>query len=120
MSDNLLTHFEGKVLFVEIGMPSLMDPVKLDELSDQLNHLVVTEDNRRVVLDFRRVEYISSQAIGILMGLHKRMVALKGILVLCGVNARLTQLLQLTRLDKVIKVTAGQKDAAFYLQNALL
>lgn len=120
MSEQLLLHFEGKAIFGEIGASSLMDPVKVEELAAQLYRLVDIEDHRRMVLDFRRVEYLSSQAIGILMNLHKKLSALKGTLILCGVNARLTQLLQITRLDKVLKVTAGQKDAASYLQNAQL
>lgn len=120
MSENLLTHLEGRVLFIEIGMSSLMDPVKLDELAAQLYRFIDSDDHRRIVVDFRRVEYISSQAVGILMSLHKKVVALKGTLILCGLNFRLTQLLQITRLDKVIKITPSQKDAAFYMRNAQL
>jgi anti-sigma B factor antagonist len=120
MADQLLTHHEGKVLFIEVGTPSLMDPADLEELAGQLYHRIDVEDNRRIVLDFRRVEYISSQAIGILMSLHKKIAGLKGTLILCGVNARLTQLLQITRLDKVLKVMPSQKEAAFHMKNAML
>jgi anti-sigma B factor antagonist len=70
------------------------------------------QDRRNVVLDFERVQYLSSQAIGILLGMQKRLAALKnGRLVLCGVGPRLMELLRITRLDRVLTVRPTQAEA---------
>ena len=97
---------------VEFQIQSLMDPVELDKIGAGLYRLVDEEDRRRIILDFEKVKYISSQAIGIVMALRKKMAALKhSKLVLCSVNAPLQQLLKITGLDKLLTVKATQKEA---------
>jgi anti-sigma B factor antagonist len=116
----MTTHKEGKHVVVKLGMNSLMDPLLLEQLGQRLLHLVEIEDQRRIVLDFSLVQYLSSQAIGIVMRMHQKTAELKGKLVLCGVNAKLTQLMQITKLDKVLKVCPSQKEASYYMENALI
>src|SRR4051794_2969316 len=77
---------------VEIVTASLMDPLELDALGADLYRLVDEQDARRLLLDFGKVQYISSQAIGILAKLHKKTNALKGgLLVLCNLSPRLLE-----------------------------
>jgi anti-sigma B factor antagonist len=116
----MTTHKEGRHVVVKLGMNSLMDPLLLEQLGQRLLHLVEIEDQRRIVLDFSLVQYLSSQAIGIVMRMHQKTAELKGKLVLCGVNAKLTQLMQITKLDKVLKVCPSQKEASYYMENALI
>lgn len=47
---------------------------------------VVSGGNRRIVVDFSSVDYISSAGLRVLLGLAKRMREAKGALVLCGMN----------------------------------
>ena len=102
----------GKVMIVEFRNPSLMDPVILENTSRRLYKLVDEEDNRNVILDFEKVQYLSSQAIGILLSMKKRIDALgHGKLVLCGIGPKLAELLKITRLDKVMTIKATQKEA---------
>lgn len=97
---------------VEFQLTSLMDPVVLDKLGADLYRLIDEEDHRRIILDFEKVQYISSQAIGILMAMRKKLVILKhSKLVLCSVNAPLQQLLKITGLDKLLMVKPTQKEA---------
>lgn len=97
---------------VEFYDASLMDSLKLEEMGKRLYHLVDQEDKRCIVLDFSRVQYISSQFIGILMALQKRLKALpKSELLLCSVNSRLAELLRITRLDQILKIYPSQKEA---------
>ena len=70
------------------------------------------EDRRRIILDFEKVQYLSSQAIGIVMAMRKKLAALKhSKLILCSVNATLQQLLKITGLDKLLVVKPTQKEA---------
>ena len=46
----------------------------------------VNAGNRRIVIDFAGVDYISSAGLRVMLGLAKRMRELKGSLVLCGMN----------------------------------
>ena len=55
-----------KYTVIELRLPSLMDPIVLDEIAKELYRLVDEEDRRRIILDFEKVEYMPSMAIGIL------------------------------------------------------
>lgn len=101
----------GPYTVVEFYDTSLMDPVKLEPLSQQLYHLIDAEDCRFIVLDFARVQYISSQFIGILMAMHKKLAPVKSKLILCSIHPRLAELLRVTKLDKIFIVKPSQKDA---------
>lgn len=102
----------GAFTVVQITTISLMDPPMLEDLGQRLYQLVDEQDKRMIILDFERVQYLSSQAIGILLALHKKLSKLsKSKLVLCGVGPRLMQLLQITRLDRVLTVKPTQAEA---------
>ena len=110
------THFTvqpvEKFTVVEFKTPSLMDPQILEEIGQELYRLVDEEDRRRVVLDFEKVQYLSSQAIGIVLNLNKKLAALKNSkFVLCGVGPKLLELLKITRLDRILTVKPTQKEA---------
>jgi anti-sigma B factor antagonist len=101
-----------KYAVVEFNDASLMDPLVLEEIASALYHMVDAEDRRLIVLDFERVQYISSQAIGIVIQLHKKLATLKrSSLVLCGVGPKLMELIKITRLDRILKIKASQKEA---------
>ena len=97
---------------VEIVTPSLLDSVELDNLGNDLFNLVDVEDRRRIAVDFGRVEFISSRAIGVLIQLHKKTAALRGgLLVVCNLSPRLLELLKITKLDKVLTIKPSQTEA---------
>jgi anti-sigma B factor antagonist len=101
-----------KFTVVEFKSPSLMDPLELEQLGQQLYRLVDEEDRRKVILDFERVQYLSSQAIGIVLTMNKKLGSLSNSkLVLCGVGPRLMELLKITRLDRLLTVKPTQREA---------
>lgn len=102
----------GEHTVVEFTSPSLMDPIELEQVAQQLYQLVDEQDRRKIILDFEKVQYLSSQAIGILLAMQKKLAALKkSNLILCGVGARLMELLRITRLDRVLTIKPSQKEA---------
>ena len=102
----------GQVMVVEFKTPSLMDPLILEEIGKELYRLVDEEDKRRVILDFEKVQYLSSQAIGIVLTLNKKLAALKNSkFILCGVGPKLLELLKITRLDRILTVKPTQREA---------
>jgi len=101
-----------KFTVVEFRGASLMDPVELENIGQALYRLVDAEDKRRIVLDFEKVQYLSSQAIGIVLTMNKKLGALKNSkLILCGIGPRLQELLKITRLDRVLTIKPSQREA---------
>ncbi len=102
----------GQYTIIEFYDSSLMDPSALDDLGKKLYRLIDAEDRRCIVLDFARVQYISSQFIGILLAMQKKLSALpRSSLQLCSVNPRLVELLRITKLDRVLHVRSSQQEA---------
>src|SRR5271170_5607225 len=62
-----------KANVVEFRVASLMDALVLEEIGVNLNKMVDEEDRRIMILDFARVEYMSSQAIGLVIALHRKL-----------------------------------------------
>ena len=102
---------------IEFVTPSLMDPIVLENTAQALYKLVDEEDQRKIVMDFERVQYLSSQAIGIVLAMHKKLNAVKDSkLILCAVGPKLMELIRLTRLDRLLTIKATQKEAVAVLQ----
>jgi anti-sigma B factor antagonist len=101
-----------KCTIVEFKTPSLMDAIELEKIGQSLYHLVDAEDRRKIILDFEKVQYLSSQAIGIVLTINKKLSALKDSkLVLCGVGPKLMELIKITRLDRILTIKPSQKEA---------
>lgn len=101
-----------KSTVVEFLTPALMDAGELEEIGRDLGSIVEDQDKRLIVLDFTRVQYLSSMAIGIVLTLNKKLSPLKGSkLTLCGVGPKLMELLKITRLDRILAVKPSQKEA---------
>ena len=99
------------VSIVEFREASLMDPIVLDRVGQRLYEMIEKEDRRKIILDFGVVQYMSSQSIGIVMNMHKKLAAIKGTMILCGVGPKLQELLKLTRLDKILLIKPTQREA---------
>jgi anti-anti-sigma factor len=103
---------DGTRTVIEFRTESLMNPLDLEKMSASLMHLVDGEHRRQLILDFTPVKYLSSQAIGVILALNKKLGQHEGgKLVLCGVGPQLLQLLKITRLNLVLKVVPSQKEA---------
>jgi anti-sigma B factor antagonist len=110
-SEYLITKIK-KACVVEFRIASLMDPQTIEGIQTGLYRLVDEEDQRILILDFSRVEFISSQALGFIISLNKKLSTLSNSkFLLCGVNDKLMQLLKITRLDRVLKLKPSQKEA---------
>ncbi len=107
-----------KYTVVEFRTASLMDPMVLETIAQSLYELVDVQDKRLLVLDFEQVQYLSSQAIGIILTLNKKLSGLKHTsFVLCGVGPKLMELVKITRLDRILKIKPSQKEAVKVLPN---
>lgn len=104
----------GKYTVVEFQTTSLMNPLELEKIGAGLFRLIDEEKHDRMVLDFTKVQYLSSQAIGIILTLNKKLTGTSAggeNLVLCGVGPQLMQLLKITRLDRILTIKPTQVEA---------
>ena len=102
----------GNVTVVSFRTPSLMNPTEVERIRGDLVRLIEADKRTHLVLDFTRVQFFSSQVIGVLLTLKKRLAAVpNGQLALCGVGPQLTELLRITRLDRLLVIKESRREA---------
>jgi anti-anti-sigma factor len=70
---------------------------------------------RRFVIDLGRTEYISSAGLRVLLMLVKRLPALGGELVLCGLRPAVRQVFELAGFDALFRLEATRGEALAHL-----
>ncbi len=112
MNPHFTVHNVEKATIVEFRTASLMDAIILEDIGTELYRLVDAEDRRKLVLDFEKVEYLSSQAVGIIINLHNKLKKLKNSkMILCSVGPKLAEILRIMRLDKMLIIKPTQREA---------
>jgi anti-sigma B factor antagonist len=103
----------GERAVVAFQTSSLMNAADMERLRADLIRLVDQEKRTHLILDFRRVQFVTSQMIGILLTLNKKLAAIPGAtpLVLCGVGPQVLELLKISRLDRILTIKDSRKEA---------
>jgi anti-sigma B factor antagonist len=84
-----------------------------DEEPLLLGHIrrIVQDGPRQVLLNLAQVSYVDSTGIGEIVGAYTRVVRLGGMLKVCGVSARIQELLETTNLATIIETFEDEDDA---------
>lgn len=99
------------VVVVSFRESALLDALQIKELGEDLYPLIDERAHRKIVLNLRRVKYMSSSMIGVLLSMHKKVQAIQGRLVLCGVRPEIAKVLKVMRLNKIIDCYQEEADA---------
>lgn len=99
------------VTVVLIEDAALLDPLHIEKVAEQLYELVDEKARLKLVVDFRRVQHLSSQMIGVIIELHKKSLAIKGKLVVCGMQPNVHKGFTIMQLDKILKIVDDEARA---------
>lgn len=75
----------------------------LDEFRSDLLALV-DQGATNILLDMKRVVYLDSFGVGVIMEIHRRVRSLGGALKLSGLQARVAKMVSITNLDLVLEI----------------
>lgn len=92
---------EGAVLVLEIAEPRL-EASNAPDLRELLLGRI-ENGQEQIILDLKHVKFMDSSALGALIGGLKKIGPL-GVLALAGASGAVSQLMQLTRMDKVFRL----------------
>ncbi|MBW7908002.1 MAG: STAS domain-containing protein [Kiritimatiellae bacterium] len=104
---------EGSVSVAVLCGP--VDSATIEQLRETLDPICLPP-GRRVLLDCRRLTYLNSRAIGLIMKYHRGLMLTRGRLVLSGLNERLVRTLDLLQLGKSLVVFPTREEAMNALQ----
>ncbi len=91
----------GDVYVVSLNQASIGGVEGIEQIRSTLHELVRLQQPRKLVIDFSAVCFFSSQMLGLLVDLWRRMKNAGGSLLISGINPQLTRVFRITHLDKI-------------------
>ena len=101
----------GDVTVVHFRDSRIIEDLGIQEMGQELFHLVETEGRMKMVLNFSSVGFLSSAALGKLITLDKKVKARGGVLKLCGIRPEIYEVFAITRLDRLFDIKQEESDA---------
>ncbi len=101
----------GDVTVVRFVDRKILDEANIQELGQELFHLVEKEDRSRLLLNFATVDFLSSAALGKLITLDKKVKAHGGKLKLSNIRPEIYEVFMITNLNKLFDIKDDEADA---------
>lgn len=78
-------------------------------VKDDLNS-ILRNNNKKLIIDFKGIEFVDSSAIGALISVLKTSKEIKGSLYLCNVSAEVMDLFEVMQLHTVFNIYATKEE----------
>jgi anti-sigma B factor antagonist len=101
----------GEVAVVSLTSRKLLSEESIQAVGEELSHLVDQSDRKKLLLNFSKIEHMSSAMLGMLIRLHKKVLMAGGKLVLCGIDPQIREVFEITKLDKVFPIYKDEQEA---------
>ena len=94
----------GDVAVVNFVDKKILDEQNIQVIGEQLFSLVDELGRRKVLLNFKNVEFLSSAALGKLITLNRKLQSAGGKLVLCEIIPQIYEVFEITKLNKLFTI----------------
>ena len=91
-----------------IRVPTELDHHVAEQIREEVDMILKTEDIQRLVFDFSQTVFCDSSGIGMLMGRYKIMRALGGQVQAIHVDENVYRILRISGITKLISVNGGE------------
>jgi anti-anti-sigma factor len=108
---NLLIQRVGEVTVVDLQEARILDASLVEQLGQELYRLVDGMNRKKLILDFSKVRFLSSAAISVLLVLRKKVAAVRGTLVICGLRRELKEVFDIMNINKLFKFCVDEQEA---------
>src|SRR5262245_17956693 len=107
----------GDVTVVTMLATKLLEESTVRAFGLELSSLV-DDGRRKVVLNFERVQYLSSAATGKLIMLHRNLGKVGGAVVFCGIDPQVHDVFKINKTNKLFRIVMDVEDAVALLQDS--
>ncbi len=101
----------GDVTVVRFHDHKIVEDINIQQLGQELFHLVELDNRDKVLLNFSSVEFLSSAALGKLITLDKKMKAHGGVLKLSNIRPEIYEVFAITKLNRLFDIRDDEADA---------
>ena len=113
MSDGSLIEFteRGAITIGRIKAGSVLDAVNVTQFGKEVLDYVAAHPELNLLLDFQSVEYLSSAVLTELLRVNQACKDVGGGMRLCGLNADIAKVFEITNLDRMFVIYGPVDDA---------
>jgi anti-sigma B factor antagonist len=101
----------GQVSVVTFVDSKIIDEAEIQEMGQELYDLVEREGRKKILLNFANVEFLSSAALGKLIGFDKRIKQHSAQLMLSNIRPEIYEVFAITKLTKLFQIKDDEADA---------
>jgi anti-sigma B factor antagonist len=101
----------GDVTVIRFRDRKIVEDLSIQELGQEMFHLVEAESRDKLLLNFSTVEFLSSAALGKLITLDKKMKAHGGTLKLSNIKPEIFEVFCITKLNRLFDIKDDEADA---------
>jgi anti-sigma B factor antagonist len=101
----------NKVTIVTFNDSKIIDEAEIQEFGQELYDLVEREGRKKIILNFNTVEFLSSAALGKLIGFDKRVKQHGAELILTNIRPEIYEVFAITKLTKLFVIKDDEADA---------
>ncbi len=102
-----LEEIEQRIL---LRLDGRLDASSIQILERKIDKLI-EERHTQLLLDFTRVDYLSSAGLRILLAAAKKLKAKKGTLVLFSLQEEISEVVKMAGFDRILQICANEKEA---------
>jgi anti-sigma B factor antagonist len=92
---------EGDISFVSFLVPSVSAVGDVEVMGEALRGFVLDKRPDKVIVDFSGLKFFSSQVLGLLVEVWKKLKEYGGTVVISGINPELSRVFKITNLDSL-------------------
>jgi anti-sigma B factor antagonist len=108
---NLNVRKQDDIRIVQFEDRKILEELTINTIGERLSELADADSTPKILLDFRKVEHLSSAALGMLITLNKQIAERKGRLVLANIHPQIFEVFKITRLNKLFNIQNTMDDA---------
>ena len=101
----------GGVTVARFVERKILEAAHIQELGEELLHLVEHDGNKDLLLDFDNVEFLSSAALNKLIILEKKIKAKSGQMKFCNLTPEIREVFVITRLNQLFDIVDTREKA---------
>lgn len=81
------------------------------KVKEEADSALCSSNAINIIFDFTGLEFMDSSGIGVIMGRYKKVRTLGGRIIVFGVNASVLRIMEMSGIDKIIKLTPSLEKA---------
>jgi anti-sigma B factor antagonist len=107
----IVVEYLSDIAVVTLTDEKILEESDIQALENSLNPLIEQTPGIKIVLNFSKVQFLSSAVLGLLIRISKKIYETNGQLKLCEINEKIFQVFKITRLDRIFDIFNTQEAA---------